>query len=237
VDDQRDPVDAATRFVAARFPHARVAFVGGSVVTERRTPTSDLDVVVVLDGPPAPYRETTRFEGWVVELFVHTDESRAYFFGKDLDDRRCSLARMIGFGVVVADRDGTAADVQADARRRVDAGPGPLDDGQRDALRYALTDLLDDLAGGADPDELAWILAAVATRTAELALGIAGRWNGMGKWLHRELADLDPDLAARLGAAWRAADVPALDGIAREVLDRAGGPLLEGYRVAAELPA
>jgi hypothetical protein len=47
--------------------------------------------------------------------------------------------------------------------------------------------------------------------------------------------------AARLAAALRRVAVEGdrapLDTVAREVLHRAGGPLLEGYRLAAELPA
>ena len=33
------------------------------------------DIVVVLPGPPAPYRETRTAGGWVIELFVHTPTS------------------------------------------------------------------------------------------------------------------------------------------------------------------
>jgi hypothetical protein len=45
-----EPVPAAADFVATNFPDALVAFVGGSVLTPDRTGTSDLDVVVLLEG-------------------------------------------------------------------------------------------------------------------------------------------------------------------------------------------
>ena len=64
------------------------------------------------------------------------------------------------------------------------------------------------------------------------ALVLAGHWDGGGKWVLRELLDLDADLAQR----WLAArDDPA--EFAREVLASAGGPLFEGYRVAGERPS
>ena len=100
--DRPEPVEAARAFVAARFPEARVALVGGSVLTEDRTPTSDLDVVVVLaDGDVAtgsgllpPFRETFEHEGWVVEAFVHDRASLEHYWARDAERRVCSLLRM-----------------------------------------------------------------------------------------------------------------------------------------------
>src|SRR6476469_9003459 len=151
------PHQAAADFVATHFPDARAAFLGGSVITPRRTETSDLDVVVVLDGPPAPYRETFRHQGWVVETFVHDDASLAHYYAHDRERRVCSLLRMVGDSDVVVDRDGSAATLQAEARTRLSAGPRPLGDAERDALRYQLSDLLDDLRGCRTAAELPWI--------------------------------------------------------------------------------
>ncbi|MEV6796427.1 hypothetical protein AB0M87_31550 [Streptomyces sp. NPDC051320] len=52
-----DPMLTERELVRDRFPAARVAFPAGSVLTDSRTPTSDLDIVVLLDGSPAPNRE------------------------------------------------------------------------------------------------------------------------------------------------------------------------------------
>ena len=61
--------------------------------------------------------------------------------------------------------------------------------------------------------------------TARTALAISGRWVSGGKWLLRELRELDPSFAT----GWLAArDDPA--PLAEQVLARAGGPLFEGYR-------
>jgi hypothetical protein len=61
--------------------------------------------------------------------------------------------------------------------------------------------------------------------TARTALAISGRWVSGGKWLLRELRELDPSFAT----GWLAArDDPAPP--AEQVLARAGGPLFEGYR-------
>jgi hypothetical protein len=52
--ETEEPIVAAARVVQERFPESRVAFLSSSVLGTLRTPTSDLDVVVVIDGPPAP---------------------------------------------------------------------------------------------------------------------------------------------------------------------------------------
>jgi hypothetical protein len=231
-----EPVPAATDFVAAHFPDALVALLGGSVLTPERTPTSDLDLVVLLDGPPAPFRETFRHDGWVVEAFVQTRESLAYFSDRDVERRVPSLLRMCADSTVLVDRAGLAESIQAEARRRLSAGPPPLDPARRDQLRYTLTDQLDDLAGCRADDELPHIAALLLTGAAELALAAGGAWAGTGKGLQRSLVRHDPGLAQGLVDAHR----QAVDGGARgplrevvlEVLDRAGGKLLEGYRVA-----
>lgn len=97
-----DPIEDARALVAERFPAARAAFLGGGILSARRTATSDLDIVVVLPGHPAPYRESLRWRGWPVETFVHDTESLEYFFAKDTARRRPTLARMCTDGVVLA---------------------------------------------------------------------------------------------------------------------------------------
>ncbi|WP_430784803.1 hypothetical protein [Actinoplanes sp. G11-F43] len=94
-----DPVEVAARLVRDRFPDAHAAFLGGSAPTARRTRWSDLDVVVVLDGPPAPFRETTRHDGQLVEWFVHTPDSLRHYWRQDAGRRRTPLLRMVAEGI------------------------------------------------------------------------------------------------------------------------------------------
>ncbi|QNN53823.1 nucleotidyltransferase domain-containing protein [Nocardioides mesophilus] len=233
--DRPEPLEAAASFVGSRFPQARAAFLGGSVLTAERTPTSDLDVVVLLAGPPAPYRETFEHERWTVEAFVHTRQSLDHFWALDAGRRVCSLLRMCALGAVLTDPAGIAPEIAATAAARIAAGPPALDAAELDAMRYRLTDLLDDLAGCDVEDELVHLAGAVLQRTAELALATAGRWSGGGKALARALRDADPDLAERLVDGHRHVvlygDTAVLHRAAVEVLLRAGGPLLVGYRL------
>ncbi|GAA3368743.1 nucleotidyltransferase domain-containing protein [Streptomyces sannanensis] len=235
VMDREQPVAAARRIVERRHPAARAAFVGGGAVTPRRTPWSDLDIVVILHGAPAPYRDSSVEDGWPVELFAHTEESWRAFVERETARRRSPLLFMCAEGRVVVDRDGVGARLATEARSRVIAGPPPVTQEERDAVRYGLTDLLHDLVAGPAAGEVLFIVSEVARRTAELEILSAGGWLGGGKWLARRADAISPGLAARLEEAVRAAldgDYVGLLALAWAALDRCGGPLWVGYRVS-----
>jgi hypothetical protein len=120
---------------------------------------------------------------------------------------------------------GDPGELRARCAQVLAEGPPPLSGAERDRLRYGLTDLLDDHRYAGDPGERTVISSALWIESARAALAFAGRWVSAGKWLLRELRDLDPDFAAR----WLAArDEPA--ELAAEVLRAGGGPLFDGYR-------
>ncbi|WP_055587658.1 nucleotidyltransferase domain-containing protein [Peterkaempfera griseoplana] len=227
-----EPVDAAREIVRSRFPQARAAFLAGSVLTTRRTSTSDLDIVVLLTGPPAPYRESLVHRGWPVELFVQTRAAWESFADREVAARSSPLLTMCAEGVLLVDRDSLGAELQARARARLAAGPPPVSRQELDDHRYRLTDALDDLRGCSDPLERVHLAAELLVRASEFALLAGGHWLGSGKWLSRRLAEADPELHHRLStaAAGAAAGSPAaLEAVVVEVLGRAGGPLWSGY--------
>ncbi|MFD8805462.1 nucleotidyltransferase domain-containing protein [Streptomyces sp. NPDC059597] len=226
-------VEIARRLVGERHPGARAAFLGGSVVTERRTAMSDLDVVVLLDGEPAPYRVSLRWSGWPVELFAHTEASWEAYVGREVRRGRSPLLFMCAEGELLFDVDGVGMRIAAEARELVDAGPPAVSREEVDDLRYALTDLLDDLAGSGDRAERLFIATELARRSGELALVVRRSWRGGGKWLARRLEVAVPGLGDRLGRGVR----EVLDGrdellvsVVDEVLGEVGGRLWVGYR-------
>ncbi|MFI7504700.1 nucleotidyltransferase domain-containing protein [Streptomyces sp. NPDC049687] len=230
-----DPVEIARELVLDRFPEARSAFLAGSVLTDRRTPTSDLDIVVLLTGAPAPYRESLVHQGWPVELFVQTDADWHAFANRETAARRSPLLTMCAEGVLLVDADRLGAALQAEARERIAAGPPPASDAELEDRRYGLTDALDDLRGCSDSLERVHLVALLLLRASELALLAGGHWLGGGKWLSRRLAAADPGLHSRLteGAAAAMSDAGGgpdrfADAV-KEVLDLVGGPLWAGY--------
>ncbi|QNE74431.1 nucleotidyltransferase domain-containing protein [Streptomyces finlayi] len=228
-----DPVVVARAVVEKRYPVARAAFLGGSVLTERRTALSDLDIVVLLHGPPAPYRESLQYGDWPVELFVHTEESWHAFVDREIRKRRSPLLWMCADGELLFDVDGLGVSLAAEARKLALAGPPAATVEEIEDFRYSITDLLDDLAGCTDEGERLFIASELARRAGELALALGGAWGGGGKWLARRLADAAPGLNVRLHHAVRGAlngQTEALVGVVDDVLARAGGRLWVGYR-------
>lgn len=228
-----EPIVAATRVVQERFPECRVAFLSNSVLGSRRTSTSDLDIVVVIDGPPAPYRETIKAHGWIVELFVHSRESLQVFYDFDAQSRTSTLARMCADGYILRDTWEEASYLQLEARAVIDAGPAPLTDEERLQHRYRLTDLLDDLRGSANPVEIIFIAGQLMEMAGELALASERRWTGAGKWLARHLDEAPGDLGNQLASALRSlvatGDKSPMINVVDAVLEMAGGPITEGF--------
>ncbi|MCZ9342988.1 nucleotidyltransferase domain-containing protein, partial [Streptomyces sp. TRM76130] len=175
-----DAIEAARAVVDGRHPEARAAFLGGSVVTGRRTATSDLDIVVLLHGAPAPYRASLRYAGWPVEMFAHTEATWHAYVEREVRERRSPLLWMCADGLLLSDADGLGARLAARAGELVAAGPPPVPAEEIDDRRYAITDLLDDLAGSTDQDERLFIATELVRRTGELALAASASWNGGG---------------------------------------------------------
>jgi hypothetical protein len=229
----RDPVADARALVEERFPHARWAVVTGSVITAYRTPGSDLDIVVLLpDGDPqAPHRDSCYFRDWPVELFVHDEQTVRHYLAKELPQRKPHLHRMVARGVALT---GDPSRWQAECDEVLAKGPTPLTMAEREYARYGLTELLDDLVHVVDLGEKTVIAATAWTVAAQQTLAFADRWAGNGKWLLRELRELDPELADLWLAAF--GDAEAIEAFVREFLNRTGGPLFEGFRAVGERP-
>jgi hypothetical protein len=228
-----DAIEAARAVVEEHHADARAAFLGGSVVTERRTENSDLDLVVVLHGAPAPYRSSFRRHGWPVEMFVHTEETWHAFVDREVPQRRSPLLFMCADGLLLLDVDGTGERMADTCRRLVAAGPPPATVEEIEDRRYAITDLLDDLAACTDRSERLFICSELTVRTAELALAVGGSWSAGGKWLARLLDTAAPGLNARLhnGVQQALEGRPEhLVGVVDSVLEQGGGRLWAGYR-------
>lgn len=216
-----DPIADARALVRQRFPDCTWAVLTGSVLGPHRTAGSDLDIVVLRADEPG-FRESLYFRGWPVELFVHTPPRLAGYLERELADRKPTTHRMLACGVPLV---GDPGELVARCARVLADGPPPLSSAERDRLRYGLTDLLDDHKHAVDAGERVVIAAALWAEAARVALAFAGRWVSGGKWLLRELRELDPAFAT----AWLAAREDPT-GVAVEVLDRVGGPLFAGYR-------
>ncbi|HEY3514832.1 MULTISPECIES: nucleotidyltransferase domain-containing protein [Kribbella] len=222
-------MDLARELVLELYPDARAAWLGGSVVRGDASPTSDLDITVLQDGPVL--RKSIEYGGWPVELFVHTEKSLRYFADKDQARRQPTMMRLVGESVVLVDTDGSGARLQQEFLAEVAAGPEPLTADELSLLRYTITDLLEDFASAVGDVRLA-VATVLWQQAAQLLLTGSGHWSGTGKGLLREVAAYDSvhgsDYAEALLGGVRAEDSRLVAVVDRILADH-GGRLFAGF--------
>lgn len=229
-----DPVDQARRLTRDRFPDALSVILAGSTAAGRATAGSDLDIAVLIGDGGETGRETIRFEGRVVELFVHTRAGLAELFAADVASRSAILPSMYAAGLVLVDTRGEAARARALAEEALRKGPPALAPETVETMRYRLTDALDDLADRDDRIEALAVAGFVLSTAADLLLDHHHAWTGGGKWLPRRLLEADAErgaalLEGHLRLCVSGDPAPLTDAVA-QILDLVGGPLREGYR-------
>ncbi|MEV3950067.1 nucleotidyltransferase domain-containing protein [Streptomyces halstedii] len=238
--DEQDQVDADVRIagalVAARYPDAIGAVLGGSSGRGQATPGSDLDITVLLPDDGISRREVLRHEGRLAEVFLNTRVDLREAFAQSRVTRRATALFLYADSVQLHDPIGHVELLRAEARDLLAAGPDPLTQDQSDAARFLLTDLLDDLSEtGPDSDrhEQLAIADRMLREAAHLLTAHRRAWNGAGKWLPRRLITADPILGRELLrghlAAAEHADPTPLAAAVRSVLELVGGLLREGY--------
>ena len=132
------------------------------------TSTSDLDITVLLEEGQAG-RQSLAFLGWPVEVFVHTTTSLRWFVARDVARRRPTMARLVAEGIALLPGS-EDDDLRSECAAVLETGPGPMTPETLTKTRYTLTDLLDDLEGCDDPEQLDAIAVDVWRSTAELHL-------------------------------------------------------------------
>jgi len=228
-----EAMEAAQRLVEHRHPTAVVAILAGSSARGEATATSDLDLVLVLEGSGRSFRETLREHGQLVEVFAYTRDELRRWWDVDASAGSCVLAHMCATGLLLRGGE-QGRRLQEQARAFLAAGPPSLPYDELATRRYRLTGSLDDLRDATDQAEQQVIAATVLLNVADLCLIARRQWRGQGKWLARQLRATAPELAGRLLIAHReataAGQIDDLAQIGEEVLREVGGPLAEGFR-------
>ncbi|MBN6100937.1 nucleotidyltransferase domain-containing protein [Xanthomonas sp. CFBP 8703] len=222
----------AQALLSSRYDGAAFGFAAGSILRGEGTHLSDIDLVVVYERLPAARRESFLADGVPVEAFVHDPGTLTWFLDDDVARGRPSLLHMIAGGCIVGTASEPARTLQGQIAARLQAGPPPLSPAQVDALRYQITDLIDDLCGERSAAEIVAIGALLHPLLTELALRGRGRWSGSGKWAPRLLARIDPALGQRFEHAFAAlfasADCAPVLALAQRELVAHGGRLFDG---------
>ena len=133
------PIEAAKRFIAEKFPDCQAALLAGSVVRGEETATSDLDIVVFDEKIESAYRESLIEYGWPIEVFVHNFTTYEAFFKEDCERARPSLPRMVSEGIIIIDS-GIVMTIKEEANELLKKGPKVWSIKTIEMKRYMITD-------------------------------------------------------------------------------------------------
>src|SRR5690349_11595094 len=117
------PLQNARSLVDDRFAQAIGALLAGSSVSGRATLNSDLDIAVLVNEPEPTRRETIRYHGQLVELFIHTRTGLTHLFTADRTSRRASMQFMYAEGQILFERHDEITNAKATAAHDLQRGP------------------------------------------------------------------------------------------------------------------
>lgn len=228
----------ARQLVGEHFPNCITAILGGSIIRGEGTDHSDLDIFIVDPMLQKPYRESLIYNGFPVEVFVHTLQFYKEFFKNDCDRARPSLPQMVFEGEVIVQHDLTNSIIQ-EAKALLEAGPAPWSEEKLQMARYGLTDLLDDFEGSKRADEDLFIAGCLAEKIHEFYLRMNNQWIGSSKWILRALRRYNPEFAEQFTDAfqifYKTGEKSAVIELVEDVLEPYGGKLFEGYSSGKEM--
>lgn len=225
-----DYVDLAERFIATRFPTARIAVLGGSSATGTRTRTSDIDLLLIGDdvsGEGWGRHAVYEFEQESFEVFAYTAAGFEHWAGRGITHFRPTIVHILLDGIGLRGG-GDLEDLQSAWREVLRAGPAITEHGL-ETRRYLITNLLDDLRDVTDPLERQVVAADLFAQTAELMLLTGRHWIGTGKYLPRRLRELSSFRAEALSQPLLQGDFVTFGDQVEHELTLAGGRRLAGF--------
>lgn len=224
-------IPVTEQFIDEHFPGATIALMAGSTSTGRRTPTSDVDLLLIGDEMLAPgsasLAATYDFGGEVFEVFAYRPDGFDEWARRGLSEYRPIILHMLLDGVPL--RGGPSlTELRNLWRPVVEAGPG-IGPHELDLRRYAITDLLDDLRDATDAVERHVIAYTLFGQVGEFILLSNRRWIGTGKYLPRRLREFSEQRADVLTIPLMDGDFATFADCVESELIRAGGRLQGGF--------
>ncbi len=234
--EAEDAVSNAKIILSERYPDAQFGIAAGSIVLGKGTVASDLDLVIIFSQITAAFRESFIFNGMPVEAFIHDYETIQAFMDEDYN-AHAAIIHMVASGQIIPSQDETAIKLKEYASALMKKGPEQTDQTKIKALRYFISDKIDDLRGERSAEEQRAILYALYPQIGELALRQAEKFVANGKHLAKRLQESCPALFESFEDIMKAAHTKRLgtEHIQKldELLTSLGGHLFDGYKLDA----
>lgn len=211
---------------------------GGSRLRGEGDPSSDIDLVVVIDQPRRQRRNIV-IAGVEVEMFINPPFQIRRYFEEDRHSGRGLLPHLCSTGMIVYDTHDRVAKLRDEAITIWTAGPPPLSDQERWSFRYSAADHLRDIEDviARDADRAVLLLGVTLDELLRQHYRIAGRWLPKRKRALLDLATWDvlaADLARRATHGDPQARLSALRAFAEHILAPIGGLMPLIWRIEWE---
>jgi Nucleotidyltransferase domain len=200
----------------------------GSRFNGSASPSSDIDLIVIVDRPDRQRRNRV-VHGLEVELLIHPVEQIERYLQEDRASGQGAMQHMLLTGIVVSERDGVFGRLRKIARHHWLAGPPALAQSALWRVRYQPADMLRDVRDVIDDAASAGLLLGeLLGDLLDAHYRIARRWRPKRKHLLADLGSWDP---AALELAQQAADgsierrLKACLALSEHVLEPVGGPM------------
>jgi len=229
--DEMEYIDLAEQFIAAHFPKASTAVIGGSTSRGERTATSDIDLLLIgddlLGADQIGMATCLEFRGEIFEVFAYTPDGFQEWAERSIAQHRPVIVNMLVEGLAVRRGDDFDA-LRGTWAARLAAGPS-VEAHEFSFRRYVITDVLDDLRDATDPLEQRVLASTLFERMSELMLLSAGKWVGTGKYLPRRLRELPAQRVNALAAPFLQGDIGGFSDAVESELDAVGGRVQAGF--------
>lgn len=179
--------------LAADDPAILGLLLTGSAGRGEAGPTSDVDFHVV-HSHSWRQRKTWIEQGVEIEAFFNPPWRVRQYFSDELQEGRGVTLHMFAFGQILLDRNGTLAQLVAEATDLWRAGPPPLTQADLERIGYFLSDGYNDIADVAsDPHLLAWLGVRQLDGIITHYFRLKGEWLPKSKQRLRRLAQDAPE--------------------------------------------
>ncbi|NPV00466.1 MAG: nucleotidyltransferase domain-containing protein [Brevinematales bacterium] len=233
-----DYIEIAKEIRNEKYPDSDSVLLAGSIVRNEETKYSDLDIIVIYKCLQKAYRESFIYSGVLVETFVHDPETIDYFLEKyDKSSSSSALSQMIVEGIEIPYSTPLSREIKKKAHGYILAGPNELDEQTNNNMRYAITNLIDDIRDYKNKSELLGTLSYLYISLSEFYFKANGCWAGTDKYVSRLMKKYNADLENKVFDAFNTAikdeNIDKVIKITEDILKPFGGFLFDGYRFDA----
>lgn len=221
--------DAVLQFQQEQFPKAQCLIISGSQIDGSSNKYSDVDVLIFLLETISVYQEVMEYENLMIQSIIIPIKHVEELLWVDLSTRTGPFIDMFSKGKILLDTNGYSERLINHCKILRKNGPLPLTFKENGLLRIKISNLLNDLRGNNQKDQLFYTVLSIADNLSKLILLSNRDWCGEGKHRFKTLNNNFPDIQVKLEGSlhqyFLERDTKPLESFTTNVLNQLGGEI------------